>query len=369
MPSIQYSPNSRARCQSCHFTIHEGGITVCATDNSPYTKCEFIKKYWHANCYKNRKDFTKFYGFKYLTKHDQLLFMTEEQKKEKWNSHDSKSNTSRIVNVYRPPPIITPHKSQPQHTPNPKHQQSCFVNNTDEFGGIDDEALIIAAERSAKKIVTPRNSQLPQKSAAKQEEEKGVVDEDEFFNIDDEALTEVLSKCSAKEIESNGIGNTALLPAATIATPSHQKNEKKIKGPCQEKKSSTMKSDQKMNITIVGRHHSSVQVREGQSVKLIREPNNSHDRNAIRVDDYDGNKVGYINRISATKIAGKLDQLKKQNRTVDANILVCIDAFRILTQIDFDKITELPSVTPQVTPTFERAREIKNPYKKSKTSC
>lgn len=92
----------------------------------------------------------------------------------------------------------------------------------------------------------------------------------------------------------------------------------------------------------------------------------AHDSNAIRVDDCDDNKVGYINRHSATKIAAKLDAICQRNLLIEAKILVCIDAFQVLAQIDFGRATKI-SPAAQVTPSIEkRTRVIKNPYTQRK---
>ena len=44
----------------------------------------------------------------------------------------------------------------------------------------------------------------------------------------------------------------------------------------------------------------------GQALALIREPENSHDRNAIRIE-WRGEKIGYVPRPENAAIAGKID--------------------------------------------------------------
>ena len=72
MVKIEYSPNSASTCQSCHHKILYGQIRVCVKAASEFggrygryggSGITFINKYHHANCYSNRRDFTKFYGF------------------------------------------------------------------------------------------------------------------------------------------------------------------------------------------------------------------------------------------------------------------------------------------------------------------
>jgi hypothetical protein len=82
MVKIEYSTNSRARCQSCHSNIGQSTIRIAVKAMSPYQKGDYITKYHHASCYSNRKDFTKFYGFWDLAKDDKKQFMNEEQLRE-----------------------------------------------------------------------------------------------------------------------------------------------------------------------------------------------------------------------------------------------------------------------------------------------
>lgn len=82
MVKIEYSPNSRASCQSCKSAIFQSEIRVAVSAMSPYQKGDYIMKYHHAACYSNRKDFTKFYGFRDLTEDDRERFMNEQKRKE-----------------------------------------------------------------------------------------------------------------------------------------------------------------------------------------------------------------------------------------------------------------------------------------------
>jgi hypothetical protein len=45
----------------------------------------------------------------------------------------------------------------------------------------------------------------------------------------------------------------------------------------------------------------------GEEVTLVREPNNRHDRWAIRVENTEGTKIGYIKRADAKAISQKWD--------------------------------------------------------------
>jgi hypothetical protein len=82
MVGIAYSPNGRAHCQGCHCNIPVGNVRVSVQSKSPYQRHEFIDQYYHAECYQNRKDFTKFFGFWKLQKEDQKKYVSEKKKKE-----------------------------------------------------------------------------------------------------------------------------------------------------------------------------------------------------------------------------------------------------------------------------------------------
>jgi len=90
MVKIEYSPNSRASCQSCRHKILYGQIRVCVKAASSYGGYggRFINRYHHANCYTNRKDFTKLYGFYSLAEEDQKRFMTTAQICERFGPED-----------------------------------------------------------------------------------------------------------------------------------------------------------------------------------------------------------------------------------------------------------------------------------------
>lgn len=97
MVKIEYSPNSASTCQSCHHKILYGQIRVCVKAASEFDGrygryggggIAFINKYHHANCYSNRRDFTKFYGFYKLIEEDQKRFMSASQIRERFGPQD-----------------------------------------------------------------------------------------------------------------------------------------------------------------------------------------------------------------------------------------------------------------------------------------
>ena len=59
----------------------------------------FINKYHHANCYSNRRDFTKFYGFYKLIEGDQKRFMSASQIRERFGPEDDRKEEVAKVEV------------------------------------------------------------------------------------------------------------------------------------------------------------------------------------------------------------------------------------------------------------------------------
>ena len=93
MVKIEYSSNSLASCQSCRHKILYGQIRVCvkaasSRSHGGYGGVTFINRYHHANCYTNRRDFTKFYGFDSLIEEDQKRFMSTAQIRERCGPED-----------------------------------------------------------------------------------------------------------------------------------------------------------------------------------------------------------------------------------------------------------------------------------------
>ena len=108
MVKIEYSPNSASTCQSCHHKILYGQIRVCVKAASEFGGrygryggggMTFINKYHHANCYSNRRDFTKFYGFYKLIEGDQKRFMSASQIRERFGPEDDGKEEEAKVEV------------------------------------------------------------------------------------------------------------------------------------------------------------------------------------------------------------------------------------------------------------------------------
>ena len=87
--------------------------------------------------------------------------------------------------------------------------------------------------------------------------------------------------------------------------------------------------------TIVGIQDYAGTAHHGEHVRLIREPNNPHDRNAIRVDNIMHNEqVGYIKATQALSLAPIMDKFACIIQ-VDGTISSPDDRFTISAQVKF----------------------------------
>ena len=63
-----------------------------------------------------------------------------------------------------------------------------------------------------------------------------------------------------------------------------------------------------VKVPVVGLQYYTGLVGDGEEVRLVREPHNSYDRNAIQVKNIGGIQVGHVKREYAAKLAPLLDQ-------------------------------------------------------------
>jgi single-stranded-DNA-specific exonuclease len=64
-----------------------------------------------------------------------------------------------------------------------------------------------------------------------------------------------------------------------------------------------------VGVTYENRQQIIRRLRPGQEIKLVREPHNQHDRNAIAVRLNTGEQIGYIRKEMARDLAPRLDRL------------------------------------------------------------
>ena len=66
-----------------------------------------------------------------------------------------------------------------------------------------------------------------------------------------------------------------------------------------------------VGVTFDGRQEVVRRLRKGDSVMLVREPDNPFDTNAIRVERMNGEQFGYLNRQLAAQVAPRFDTYGK----------------------------------------------------------
>ena len=76
----------------------------------------------------------------------------------------------------------------------------------------------------------------------------------------------------------------------------------------------------------------------GEFVTLVREPNNPYDRNAIRVDNMHGQKVGHVNKEAAAKLSRLLDN-SRLPLTCEASIPSRGDQWKLPLLIEFYSVS------------------------------
>lgn len=85
-----------------------------------------------------------------------------------------------------------------------------------------------------------------------------------------------------------------------------------------------------VGVTYENRQGIIAQMCSGETIRLVREPVNSFDQNAISVERMDGNRIGYINRRLAAKLAEGIDRRGLPVQGVVKEIVGGFDAFSSL---------------------------------------
>mmetsp|Transcript_31361 Transcript_31361/g.66013 ORF Transcript_31361/g.66013 Transcript_31361/m.66013 type:complete len:306 (+) Transcript_31361:79-996(+) len=266
MVSIEYSPNSRARCKKCRGKIDAGSIRICAKGAPVSRSSGYINTYSHATCYTNRKDFTQLWGFRDLVAEDQKRFMTEKQKRAK-------------------------------------------------FPGDYIERVVVADVAAAVVATAPQP--------------------------------------------------VAVGAAATTTTMAPQKRDGSA-----ELEQPAKKKAKKPNppLTIVGLKYAEARAEYGETVTLVREPENKYDPNAIKVINSSKRQIGHIKKEHATPLSKALDQInsdlpKGQSVLAAGTILDAGDGYQQLVQVVYKKMV---AKTKDWDPEQTRANEAKNPYSAKK---
>ena len=73
-----------------------------------------------------------------------------------------------------------------------------------------------------------------------------------------------------------------------------------------------------VGVSFDGRQRLIRQTRVGESLSLVRDPNNQYDRNAIMVLNSSGNQLGFISKEVASNLAYNMDSGARYTATVSA---------------------------------------------------
>lgn len=73
-----------------------------------------------------------------------------------------------------------------------------------------------------------------------------------------------------------------------------------------------------VGVSFDGRQRLIRQTRVGESLSLVRDPNNQYDRNAIMVLNSSGNQLGFISKDVASNLASYMDSGARYTATVSA---------------------------------------------------
>jgi len=248
MVKIEYSPNNRAWCQSCHTKILSGQIRIAVKASSGGRAYGgrrggggggFINQYHHANCYCNRKDFTKFYGFRDLAVEDQRRFMTEEQVRDRFGAAavvDHAGNSSA-------PASSTVSVSNATAAAEGKSAGSSSVGRAESFA-----TQLLGLFREMKQQLKQQKQQKISEAAD-----------------GDGGKKQGIHECRSSDVP----------------------------------------------VTVVGLKFASITAAPGQNVLLVREPENKYDPNAVKVTNIAGQTVGHIKKDEAAALSPLLAKITK----------------------------------------------------------
>jgi len=68
----------------------------------------------------------------------------------------------------------------------------------------------------------------------------------------------------------------------------------------------------------------------GEEVFLVRDPKNTYDRNAIKVMNWDGEQLGFLDRYLAASLAAELDRL---GEPVSATVVAILGGFYLNSKV------------------------------------
>ena len=267
MPGIEYSPNARASCQGCHCQIPNGNVRVSVKAQSPYTQAgrrgfqrgyfsgDCITKYYHAECYTNKTEFTKFYGFYSLKREDQHKYLTKEQKEKIFgpeklvekalssipndNDDDDEFGDASFLDNFDVDAAVALARPIPATDDDDEFGDASFLDNFDVDAAVA-LARPIPATPSTAVASTPPTPATP---ATNEKENTG----------NNKRTTDGASESS--------VASTTPSTLARVISPTPAKKKAKT-------------TEQSFNITITGLKYHEAKAKPNEKIKLRREPEN-----------------------------------------------------------------------------------------------
>ena len=314
MPGIEYSPNARASCQGCRCKIPKGNVRVSVKAQSPYSRGgrhgishgyfsgECITKYYHAECYRNMKDFTKFYGFYSLEKEDQYKYLTKEQREK----------------IFGPDDLVTKALSS---IPEFEYGDASFLDNYDVDAAVAATRPNLTVGATTATTTTTTNGNDAATTTPEQEPVK--------------KKAKVLT---TKQQESYNITITGLKYAQTKAKP----NEKiKLR---REPENVSWKASHRVCVSVWEREIDLTKF----SFSFLKLPK-KYDSNAVLVLNEEGQKLGHLRKEMAPKFSTLLLSLADKNLTLEGQITGHGDAYTQPARVKIVKMTMPPATIATTT--------------------
>ncbi len=247
----------------------------------------YTNQYHHAECYRNRKDLTKLWGFRDLTKEDQKRFMTEEQRRQCFPGDYAAAASSssggglekRDANVAK----CTEQEQLAKKQKNDKDDAAAKKRKEREIA----EAKRLAEEERQRTLAAEkaeRQRQLEEEKRRQEEEERQLRLRDDVFSI-----------TGLKYGEANAV--------------------------C------------------------------GEKVTLLREPENQYDANAVKVVNGYRQLIGRIEKEKAATLSPQMKKMQEDFQSqhcklfAEGTIVSVGDDYQQLVKVEFKKIPTKSSTT------------------------
>ena len=117
---------------------------------------------------------------------------------------------------------------------------------------------------------------------------------------------------------------------------------------------------------IVGIRYYNGVAHPGEFVILVREPHNPYDRNAIRVDNMHGDKVGHIKATSAKHLAPIMDNATRLHVRIEGTIPRKGGAYGLPLSIEYYSTAPTPELTEKVAKTLQKSLRYESNFSLSR---